>query len=540
MVGEEVISRAQELAVQGRPAEAADLLLQVLRRDGSLGPHLGVLADYMVQSDQPITRLIELVPPDQITQLLSEVVALPTDRADAVLEASTASLPPHVVLAAAVALAPRLSPERLCVWSARLREAGFDQMCPLIARANDVNLPASVRLHAAATAHRVFGDARALDGFVAAARRVPFGAPAQLLRAEIAELAPDLLGTFDDVLARPPEERPEPIVPLEPREVDPDHGPKVSVLIALYNYEEFIEECLRSVLDQTYRNIEVLVVDDCSTDGSVEKVREVAGSDPRVLLLCNEKNLGAVANLRRCVEQSSGDLLQCLCADNRFANPTTVARLVAAMESDPGVNMAASGFGHIDEQGTPLPDNANSTRVVEYPCVMDGHVLADMMLKPLLNYMGESVMFRRSALVGGEELFRLGGYEIRGLIDYSWWLRLCAAGKVAYIPDPLIQHRNHTKQIGSAYFLQVSHFVDLYSIVEGSREIGLLSDPLAERTALSTLLYRASGIFQSMTFTTAEEIDEFNTVMRAVVDRMCQLTRDALPATPGGAEHEPL
>ncbi len=66
--------------------------------------------------------------------------------------------------------------------------------------------------------------------------------------------------------------------------------PLVTVFIPEYNCEDYINECLDSILNQTYRNIEVLLVDDDSTDRSVEKIK--AYSDPRIRLIRNERNMG--------------------------------------------------------------------------------------------------------------------------------------------------------------------------------------------------------------------------------------------------------
>ena len=66
--------------------------------------------------------------------------------------------------------------------------------------------------------------------------------------------------------------------------------PLVTVFIPVYNCEDYINECLDSILNQTYRNIEVLLVDDGSTDRSVEKIK--AYSDPRIRLIRNERNMG--------------------------------------------------------------------------------------------------------------------------------------------------------------------------------------------------------------------------------------------------------
>ena len=76
--------------------------------------------------------------------------------------------------------------------------------------------------------------------------------------------------------------------------------PLVSVCIPTYNNADYIEETMRSVLNQTYQNIELIIVDDQSEDGTVQVVKNV--KDPRVKLFINEKNLGMSGNWNHCME----------------------------------------------------------------------------------------------------------------------------------------------------------------------------------------------------------------------------------------------
>ena len=70
---------------------------------------------------------------------------------------------------------------------------------------------------------------------------------------------------------------------------------KVSVVIPVYQVEAYIEECLSSVCGQTFTDMEILCINDCTKDGSWDKVRKAAGDDSRIRLLCNEKNMGLAA-----------------------------------------------------------------------------------------------------------------------------------------------------------------------------------------------------------------------------------------------------
>ena len=81
-----------------------------------------------------------------------------------------------------------------------------------------------------------------------------------------------------------------------------------SVLIAHYNNFEYFKQCYESLKNQTYQNFEIVIVDDCSTDGSLEKIKKFSQEDHRIKLYKNEENKGVGFTKRRCVELSSGEI----------------------------------------------------------------------------------------------------------------------------------------------------------------------------------------------------------------------------------------
>ncbi|NQT57201.1 MAG: glycosyltransferase family 2 protein, partial [Desulfobacteraceae bacterium] len=90
----------------------------------------------------------------------------------------------------------------------------------------------------------------------------------------------------------------------------------VSVCIPVYNGEKYLEECLNSVLDQSFRNFEVVVVDDQSSDTSFEIARKYEARDDRVRVFHNAQNLGLVNNWNRCIELSHGKWIKFVFQDD--------------------------------------------------------------------------------------------------------------------------------------------------------------------------------------------------------------------------------
>ena len=82
---------------------------------------------------------------------------------------------------------------------------------------------------------------------------------------------------------------------------------KVSVIIAAYNVENYICECLESVYNQTLKDIEIIVCDDCSTDNTLNLIKSIAEYDQRIKVVANEKNLGLLHNRKSGVDVATGD-----------------------------------------------------------------------------------------------------------------------------------------------------------------------------------------------------------------------------------------
>lgn len=136
--------------------------------------------------------------------------------------------------------------------------------------------------------------------------------------------------------------------------------PKVTICVPVYNCEDSIDAAIASALEQTYSDFECLVVDNASTDSTVDRV--MAFKDPRIRVIRNTENVGPNANHNICIEHARGDLIQFLHSDDRLL-PGCLAHLVP-MFDDPRVGLAFarrriessdSGWvSHFAELHTPL------------------------------------------------------------------------------------------------------------------------------------------------------------------------------------------
>src|SRR3977135_4113184 len=118
---------------------------------------------------------------------------------------------------------------------------------------------------------------------------------------------------------------------------------KVDVVIHCYNYGRFLEECVRSVLDQSVRDVRVLIIDDASSDGSVLEARKLADADPRVSVIANSKNRGHIDTYNEgLIDWARADYSLLLSADDLLTEGA-LARAISVLDANPNVGLL---YGH--------------------------------------------------------------------------------------------------------------------------------------------------------------------------------------------------
>lgn len=145
-----------------------------------------------------------------------------------------------------------------------------------------------------------------------------------------------------------------------------DAKPQLSIGLYVYNGERFLRGCLDSFLNQTFRDFELIVSDNASTDRTAEICREYASRDPRIRYYRSEKNMGAGWNCRRVCELANGKYFKWAANDDR-CEPDFLRRCVEVLESDPGLVLAHSRTRVIDENGKHLEFYDHSALRMESP-----------------------------------------------------------------------------------------------------------------------------------------------------------------------------
>jgi glycosyltransferase involved in cell wall biosynthesis len=213
------------------------------------------------------------------------------------------------------------------------------------------------------------------------------------------------------------------------KESDPstaNGAPRVTVLLAVYNGEEYIGEAIRSVLEQSYRGFELLIVDDGSTDGTPSVIQTF--HDPRIRVIQNPANLGLSRSLNLGIGEARGEYIARLDADD-LCRPARLERQVRFLDEHPEVALVGCGYEEIDSEGV-------SRGFHDLPCE---HVQIRWRLYFVNAFVHSAVMFRRSVVN------QLGRYDDRleQSQDFELWSRIARKHRVANLPDHLIKLRLH-------------------------------------------------------------------------------------------------
>ena len=209
----------------------------------------------------------------------------------------------------------------------------------------------------------------------------------------------------------------------------------VSVCVPTYNGAAFIEEALRSILDQTYQDFELLVVDDGSTDATLDIVQSF--SDPRIQVHRNPERLGIPANWNRCLELAGGEFV-CLFHQDDVMLPENLECKVQLLSADETVGFVHSGVEALVDESAPS-SFANWIEDATEDTVFDGLEYFRTLLLRGNRVCAPTVMARRHALL------EQGGFDkdLGFACDYAMWLRLCLTYRVGFLARPLIRYRWH-------------------------------------------------------------------------------------------------
>ena len=207
--------------------------------------------------------------------------------------------------------------------------------------------------------------------------------------------------------------------------------PLVSVVLPVYNARPFLNEAVESIFRQSYSNIELVVIDDCSCDGSESLLKEYADKG-KIKLIVNRSNLGDAASRNRGLMEISGKYYAAMDADD-VCLPDRILKEVGFLQNHQECVLVGGQAVYIDK-------HSNYLGTSNYPTEMNA-VAAHVWRR---NPVAHSSILTRSDLVK-----KVGMYcgELRTCSDYDLWLRLLKYGYLANLKEPVIKYRLHSNQM---------------------------------------------------------------------------------------------
>lgn len=214
-------------------------------------------------------------------------------------------------------------------------------------------------------------------------------------------------------------------------------GPKVTALVPTYNAAAFVQRTLDSLATQTWRNLEILIADDCSTDDTPAIIRAFADGRGNVRIVERNANLGWLRNSNDLMAQASGDLMFFAFHDDVVA-PTYVEHLAAALERQPDAVLAFSDMLVTEPDGKTSPATFELLENAHTPLAR-GLAMARW---PRNWWVPNRGLFRSSAYrkVGGIRPNAHGEYSA----DWTWLLHLALLGNFVRVPQTLC-HKHYQK-----------------------------------------------------------------------------------------------
>ena len=205
--------------------------------------------------------------------------------------------------------------------------------------------------------------------------------------------------------------------------------PKVSIVMPVYNVAPYLREAMDSILNQTYKDFEFIVLNDCSPDNSEEILDTY--SDSRIVRYRGEKNVGFANILNVGIKMAKGEFIARMDSDD-ISLPCRLEKQVAFLESHPEIDLVSAGMQRF----------GGSKAVISYATNFEDVKFDALSFSPILH---ASSMWRKDRFLEHDLFYR---QEMVPSEDYDLWTRALANGLVLVnIPDVLYQYRTHSFQV---------------------------------------------------------------------------------------------
>lgn len=239
---------------------------------------------------------------------------------------------------------------------------------------------------------------------------------------------------------------------------------KVSVIIPNYNHAKYIKQRIDSVISQTFKNLEIILLDDCSSDDSREIIKQYESHPLIAHIIINKTNSGSVfKQWKKGIELAQGEYIWIAESDD-YADQHFLEKMVPILESDEMLGFAyCNGTIVVDDSivtntFAEIRNKSYNTKKWNQNYINEGHqeIKENLMINCTVNN-ASGVLFRRKALIEIDPFDR----ELKYIGDWYCYLKLCARYKIAYLNESLNFYREH--QVNASKKLQKNlQFINEY------------------------------------------------------------------------------
>jgi glycosyltransferase involved in cell wall biosynthesis len=274
--------------------------------------------------------------------------------------------------------------------------------------------------------------------------------------------------------------------------------PLVSIICLCYNHERFIKEALDSVLAQTYPNIEIIIVDDSSTDSSVSFIREYCKAYPHIRFISTETNIGNCAAFNKGWHNTKGEFIIDFATDDILL-PNRVEKQVAAFKQlDETYGVVYTDALYINDAGEPLQYHCkhdSKGKLISF--APSGDIFKELLLKYFI--CPPTMMMRRSVFE------KLKGYdESLAYEDFDFWVRSSRYYKYYFLDTVTTQRRVHNASLSQGFYKPGNKL--LRSTLQVCEKAVALVQTVKEKQALiKRLRYEARHAYLTNNYTEANQ-----------------------------------
>jgi glycosyltransferase involved in cell wall biosynthesis len=236
--------------------------------------------------------------------------------------------------------------------------------------------------------------------------------------------------------------------------------PLVSVCIPTYNAEKTVVDTVQSILNQTYQNLEIIVVDNASTDNTLAILQQF--KDQRIKIYTNSKNIGGERNWSRCIGLTSGEYIAIFHADDLY-KPDMVKKQVQAFQDNPSVGAVFTMANRINERGEVLGGGILLPAKLREKRIYYFHEI-------FISILGNLNFLRcPSAMVRSEIYKELAPFNIERFgtsADLDMWLRILERRPIAILDEKLMSHRISDTQGSYSYNYLRTEQADFFKVMD--------------------------------------------------------------------------